>query len=167
MFGKTTEYCHVCNSPMQLKKNASLPPVCPICGADLANPETEKIVNTIECEHLKGAIGAGDGLLFASTKRLFFIKERKKADVGYDDDSYGAAANVVITAALNKGAGKVSVNIPLEDIVGIEDCKKGLRKGVTLTTKSGESYNFFVTAQLGKAEAVETLKEFFAPYING
>ena len=42
----------------------------------------------------------------------------------------------------SKGAGKVSVNIPLEDFAGIEDTSKTLRKGVTIRTKSGQEYDF-------------------------
>ena len=168
MFGKTTEFCHVCKYPITLKKNQSLPPICPVCGADLTNPSSETLVNTIECEHIKGAIGAGDGVLYATNKRLFFIKGKKTADVDADDDSYGANANVAIAAILSKGAGKISVNVPLENVGGIEDCKKLLRKGVSLHTKSGESYNFFLLAHgdpnRGK---LEDLKDFFAPYVNG
>ena len=170
MFGKTTEFCHVCNYPITLKKGASLPPVCPVCEANLANRAEETLVSTFECEHLKGAIGAGDGFLYATNKRLFFIKAKKSADVGggdYDDDSeygYGAGANAAIAGILSKGAGKISVNVPLEDIGSMEDCKKGLRKGVTLHTKSGEAYNFFMPIHLGKVEA---LKDFLTPYIGG
>lgn len=168
MFNKQTEFCHVCKYPITIKKNESLPPVCPFCGADLANPGAETLVNTIECEHIKGTVGAGEGTLYATNKRLFFIKGKKIADVDPDDDSYGAAANVAIAGILSKGAGKISVNVPLEDVSGIADCKKLLRKGVTLNTKSSGSYNFFLLA-VGSDNrgTVEDLKNFFAPYING
>ena len=167
MFGKTTEFCHVCNSPITLKKNQPLPPVCPVCGANLANRAEENLVNTIECEHIKGAVGAGDGVLFATNKRLFFIKVKKSVDVADDDDSYATGANVAIAAILSKGAGKISVNVPLEDIDKIEDCKKLLRKGVTLHTKSGKSYNIFLLS-IGDANrgTVQDLKDFLSPYAS-
>ena len=167
MFGKTTEFCHVCNYPITLKKNQSLPPFCSVCGADLANRAAETLVNTIECEHIKGAFGAGQGLLYATNKRLFFIKGRKRTDVD-PDGGYAAAANNTIDALVSIGAEKISVNVPLENIGRIEDCKKLLRKGVTLHTKSGQSYNFFLLA-IGEDNrgTVQDLKDFFAPYVNG
>ena len=165
---KQIEFCHVCGMPMKLKSNESLPPVCPVCGADLLNPGTETLVNTIECEHIKGTFGSGGGVLFATNKRLFFIKMKKNADVDSDNDSYGAAARGTIDGILSVGSGKVLVNVPLADVGRIEDCKKLLRKGVALHTKSGASYNFFLLA-LGEENrgTVQDLKDFFAPYVNG
>ena len=160
---KQTEFCHVCNYPLKLKKNESLPPVCPVCGANLANRAEETLVSTIECEHLKGAVGAGQGILFATNKRLFFIKGQKTADVAADDESYGAAANVAIAGIMSIGAGKISFNVPLEDIDRIEDVKKLLRKGVTLHTKSGGSYNIFMPREFGKPQ---DLKDFLTPYVT-
>jgi hypothetical protein len=172
MFGKTTEFCHVCNYPITLKKNEPLPPICPVCGADLANRASETLVSTIECEHIKGAIGAGDGVLYASNRRLFFIKGKVSAEsmgggLANSESGTNFALGGLAAKALSKGSGKASVSIPLENIGGIEDCKKGLRKGVTLHTKSGESYNFFLLAagdpNRGK---LEDLKGFFTPYVN-
>ena len=168
---KQIEFCHVCGMPMKLKSNESLPPVCPVCGADLVNPGSETLVKTIECEHIKGTVGSGGGVLFATNKRLFFIKMKKNADVTPDDGdsyNYGAAASATIAGILSVGSGKVLVNVPLADVGRIEDCKKLLRKGVALQTKSGASYNFFLLA-LGEANrgTVQDLKDFFAPYVNG
>ena len=131
MFAKTQD-CPVCFSGVKLNKDNSFPDVCPACSADLVNPGSELVRDTIECEHLKGALGLGSGELFITNKRVFWIA-RKEPDGG----------NILVSMITSKKADKVSVNFPLGEMDKIEDCKKGLRKGVTVHTKSGASYNFF------------------------
>ena len=135
---KRTEQCYLCNGGFKVGKNEPPPSACPVCGADLANPSFETINNSIACEHIKGTLGTGDGSLFITNKRVFWL-----ADSG-------------------KGADKISVNIPLDDIAGLEDCKKLLRKGVTVNTKSGDSYNFFIP-NLGNPQI---LKDLLTPYVK-
>ena len=131
MFGKTGT-CNICCSEFKLNKDESLPALCPACGADLANPHSETVRDSIDCDHIKGTLGIGNGELFITNKRVFWIA-RKEPDGG----------NILVSMITNKKADKVPVNFPLAEMDKIEDCKKGLRKGVTVHTKSGASYNFF------------------------
>jgi hypothetical protein len=94
----------------------------------------EVIHNNIECEHFKGTFGIGDGELVITNMRVIWKTNRDK----------------------------VTVNIPLSDVGRTFDCKKGLRKGVTLQTKSGEAYNFFIP-NLGNPQI---LKDILAPYAS-
>ena len=154
LFGKD-EYCHVCNDILRNFKGVK-PTVCPCCGTDLAHPESEKVCNTIQCEHLKGFLGIGDGELFVTNKRLFFVTGKLSNSESYSNTN---AMVTAVTFVTNKGAGKMKVNMPLDNIDKIEDCRKGLRKGITLHTKNGESYNFFHSKP-------QELKDFFAPYVS-
>ena len=133
---KRTEICHLCNSEIKLGKKEPLPAACPACGTDLANPDAETIQNNIECEHIKGTLGTGDGTLSITNTRIFWLKD---------------------------GAAKISVSVALDNIDRFEDCKKMLRKGITLYAKSGESYNFFIP-NLGDPQP---LKDLLTPYANG
>jgi len=108
----------------------------------------ETVRDTIACEHIKGALGIGTGELFVTNRRVFWIARK-------DDDS----GNTLVQAATGKNADKIAVNIPLDNIARIEDCKKLFRKGVTLHTKSGESFNFYGNQQ--------KLKDLLAPYATG
>jgi len=149
------EFCHVCYSAIKVKKDEK-PSVCPACGADVANPGSEVICKSMECEHIKGFLGIGDGEMRITNKRLLWIKGSMS---GSDNYSRAGAVGGLIAAGINKNAGKIEVNVPLEDIGTIKDCKKGLRKGITLHTKSGESYNFFCSKP-------QELKDLMAPYIK-
>ena len=148
---KKTENCYLCYGEIKLGKNDALPALCPCCGADLANPDSEVLQNNIKCEHLKGTFGIGEGVLFITSTRIFWIKGDVDANETND-----------LVRLLGKGTGKATVNVPLGDIAKIEDCKKMLRKGVTLHTKSGEAYNFFIP-NLGNPQP---LKDLLAPYAN-
>ena len=152
-FSSEKKFCHVCNGVIKVDMKAPLP-TCPFCGADLTNPSSEVLCKSIECEHIKGFLGMGNGELYVTNKRLFFIKKKENTE-GYQSNAFGGLASSIT----NKSAGKMEVNMPLENIGRIEDCRKGLRKGITLHTKSGESYNFFCSKP-------QELKDFMAPYIS-
>ena len=143
---KRTESCYLCYTAFKLKKDESLPAMCPACGADMANPNFETVRNSIECEHIKGTFGIGTGELFITNKRIFWVA-RKDAE----------SPNVLVQMATGKNAGKASVDISLDNVARIEDCKKLFRKGITLHTKSGEAFNFFGNPQ--------NLKDLLAPYV--
>ena len=148
---KTMNNCHVCMSGIKPLKGGALPPACPACGADLENPGSEVMCKSIECEHLKGALGIGNGELFITNKRVFWIARK-------DDET----ANALVGAMTGKNANKVTVNFPIGDLDRIEDCKKLLRKGITVHTKNGESFNFFLVNRGNP----QILKDMFAPYIG-
>ena len=145
MFAQTKD-CPVCFTGVKLNKDKSFPAVCPACNADLLKPGSEIVRDTIECEHLKGALGLGSGELFITNKRIFWIA-RKEPEGG----------NVLVALITSKKADKVPVTVPLEEMDKIEDCKKGLRKGVALHTKSGESYNFFCSKPQELKDLLEPL----------
>ena len=149
---KKSENCYLCYSEIKLGKNESLPAVCPCCCADLANPSAEVLQSNIECEHIKGTFGIDAGMLFITNTRIFWLK----GEVGAEESNG-------LVRLLSKGGGKISVNVPLGEVDRIEDCKKMLRKGVTLYTKSGESYNFYIP-NLGNPQP---LKDLLTPYANG
>ena len=144
MFGssKKREFCHLCGRDIPLKKNESMPPICPVCNTDLQNP-AEKVQNVINCIYQKGALGSGEGQLYITNTRVFWIKGA--VDSNELDSGGGMAASVfagIAAKGLSKGSDKVSLSIPLDDIDRVEDYKKMLSKGVTLCTKSGASHNF-------------------------
>jgi len=159
-FHERMEFCPVCRSGISLKQDQPLPPACPFCGTDLANPGSEILWGYIECEYIKGAVGINDGALFVTNQRIFWIKGEYSSDEfggGGTASSGGAFALGGITAAiLNKGTGQMQVNLPLSNYAGFEDCKKGLRKGVAVKAKSGESFGFFIP-NLGKPQPLKDL----------
>ena len=123
--------CHVCMTNIKSKKD-ELPSICPACGADLENISLETVRYSISCDHLKGSLGIGNGEMFITNLRLFWIPRK-------DSDS----ANPLVGIITGKNADKTRVNIPLSDLESVGDCKKLLRKGITVYTKTGESFNFF------------------------
>ena len=157
--GQETICCHVCSADIKLKKGAPPPAVCPVCGTDLANPAAETVRGCIQCEHIKGFLGIAPGELYLTTRRVFWLKRVNPTDGGYSgtDAVLKMAAN-----AKGKGEGELKVNVPLEDVDHVVDCKKGLRRGVTLHTKSGQSYNFFFP-NLGNTQP---LKDMLAPWVR-
>jgi len=160
VFGRT-EFCHVCHSGIELGKEDPLPPVCPVCGTDLAS-RSEILRGVIECEHIQGKVGINDGALFATNYRIFWKKgtyEPVEFGGGPDADSGAWALGGITAAVLNKGAGQLQVNIPLDNYAGFADCKKGLRKGISVLTKSGENYDFFIP-NLGKPQPLKDLLTF-------
>jgi len=151
MFNKQSAYCHICSAKIRFRKGESLPPACPACGADLENPFSETLRDVISCEHLKGALGIGTGEMYITDKRLFWMPRK-------DEDS----GNILVGAITGKNADKVSVNIPLGEIERIGDCKKLLRIGITVYTKNGEGFNFYLVNR-GKPQI---LKDFLAPHVG-
>jgi len=152
-FNERMEFCPVCRSGISLKQDQPLPPACPFCGTDLANPGSETLWGYIQCEYIKGAVGINDGALFLTNQRIFWIKGEYGSDeFGGDENALGG----ITRAILNKGTGQMQVNLPLGNYAGFEDCKKGLRKGVAVKAKSGESYNFFIP-NLGKPGPLKDL----------
>ena len=121
-------FCKACGSELKVKKNAPAPLSCPICASDLTNAVSEILQNTIECEHIKGMLGTAPGTLYITNKRVFWAKTDNKA----------------------------SISIALGDITKVEDCKKLLRKGVSVHTKSGDAYNFF-TMNLANPQAMKDM----------
>ena len=140
--------CYLCNTSFQLKENEPDPGRCPVCDADLANPGLETIRESMDCEHLKGNFGIGTGNLFVTNKRIFWMARK-------DEDS----GNALVSMATAKNANKIGINIPLDNIAWIEDCKKIFRKGVTLHTKNNEAFNLFGNQK--------KLKEILSPYAAG
>jgi len=130
---KGTVVCPLCNREIKEGEKDCLPPICSVCASDLASG-AETLQGSIECEHFKGMLGTGDGELFVTNKRVFWLKLPEK----------------------------LVINVPLEEVDRIEDCKKLFRKGVTLFTKSGESYNFFIV-NMGNPQP---LKNLLAPCVR-
>ena len=163
IFQKETKTCHVCLNPYPLNDKGSAPGLCPACGTDLANPGTETLQNSTDCDYGKGRMDTAKGVLYVTNTRVFWIKTAVSAEslgggLGKDEvqknwfkrDTVVEKVNplsAIITAGIasklkSKGAGKASVDIPLGDIARLEEFKRGMRKGVTLHTKSGGSYDF-------------------------
>ena len=165
MFGifRETKNCHVCKKKIKMGEDGEFPPVCPCCGTDLENPAAEVLAGSIECEHLKGALGIGTGMLYATNKRLVFVKwdeDRILSDL--DDDTPLKGSNTLLVSIIaNWGGRKAIIDIPLDNVGRLEDCKRLLTKGVTLHTKSGEAYNLYHLSMNPKE-----LKDFLAPYVE-
>ena len=151
MFSKESEYCHVCSVTILHRKGEPMPPVCPACGTDLANPDSEVTHNAINCEYLKGALGLNVGEMLITSKRLLWVS-RKDNETG----------NALVGSITGKNANKVPVSIPLEEIVRISNCKKLLRVGITVYAKNGASYNFYLVNRGNP----QLLKDFIAPYVS-
>ena len=164
---KQTEYCHVCNNEMKLKKNESMPENCPACNADLRNPASENLKQTIECQHLnENDKTEGAGELYITNKRVFWMKGEVTAqslggEILVDEKTKikrGLGRKEVITQKTNslsniavagiaaklksRGAGQISFELPIDEVSGFEEWQKGLRKGVVLTGTDGEEHIF-------------------------
>ena len=184
IFQKEMKTCHVCLNPYPLNDDRSAPPRCPACGTDLANPGGETLQNSTDCDYGKGRMDTAKGVLYVTNTRVFWIKTAVSAQslgggLGKDEvkthwfkrDTVEEKVNplsTIITAGiasklLSKGAGTASVDIPLSDIARLEDFKRGMRKGVTLHTRSGGSYDFTV-ANLSDPQVIVNM---LAPYANG
>ena len=150
MFFKEVTSCHICATEIKHRKDETPPPVCPACGADLANRSSELLYATMSCEHLKGALGVAPGELRITDKRLFWISRR---DTG---------GNSLVGAITGKNADKVPVNIPLGEIERIGDFKNLVRIGITVHAKNGGAYNF----NLENRGNPQILKDFLAPYVG-
>ena len=148
--------CHVCSARIKAPKNGELPVVCPSCGTDLENPNAETIRYSISCEHLKGALGINEGDMVITNQRLLWIA--RAPEIPEDDE---IRRNTLVDGILARKAGTIPVNVPLDNLSRIEDCKKLLRKVITVHTKTGESYNFF----LQNRGNPQILKDFLAPYV--
>ena len=136
---------------IRFPKNQPLPSLCPTCGADLENPESETRLDFISCEHIKGALGIGNGELFATNRRIFWVA-RYKCD----------SENELLRITSDKKAEKVPVNVLLGDLDRIDDCKKLLRRGITVYIKSGESFNLFLVNRGNP----QILKDFISPHLG-
>ena len=146
-----TKQCHICNKEIKTKKDADFPPLCPVCGTDLENISSETVNRSISCEHLKGALGINPGDLVITNSRVFWIS-RADTETG----------NALVGSITSGRANKLAVDIPIGDLASIEDCKKLLRKGITVHTKTGESYNFFIENRGNP----QILKDFLEPYMG-
>ena len=151
MFFNESAVCHICRTEFKYRKGDVQPNVCPACGADFVNLASETLLDFMNCDHLKGALGIGTGELFITNKRLFWIP-RKEAD----------SANILVSAITGKDADKVSVNIPLGEIERIGDCKKLFRIGITVYTRNGESFNFY---RVNRGDP-QVLKDFLEPHVG-
>lgn len=52
---------------------------------------------------------------------------------------------MVIGALVNLTKGSYDFDIPITDILSIEDGRQGISKTIVINTKNGEKYNFYVT----------------------
>jgi len=154
------EFCRICRSVFKLGKDEPLPPSCPFCGTDLQNPDSEILRGSVECEHIQGKLGINDGELFVTNLRFFWKKGTYDAEefgggrVANSNESF--ATGSITAAILNRGAGLLQVNVPWENYAGYEDMKKGLRKGINVLTKSGETY-YFCRSNMGKPQPMKDL----------
>ena len=150
MLFKEVISCHICSTEFKYRKEESPPSICSACGADMENRSSELLYATMECEHLKGALGIAPGELCITDKRIFWIARKD------------ASGNVLVDAITRKNANIVPVNIPLGGIERIGDYKNLIRKGITIFAKNGESYNF----NLVNRGNPQKLKDFLAPYVG-
>ena len=176
---KESVYCHVYTFPIKRKKNEPPPAVCSVCGADLVNRESETPRGNIECYHKKNFFDLGYGVLFTTNLRVFWMKGRFDRDtdtqVGAgnteDGNTYKPRSDEGAKFAYEAGITPmalslkpiVSVNVPNANIARIDDYKKLMFRGITLHTKTGESYNF----TLYNRGNPQPLKDMLLPLISG
>ena len=152
---KTTISCHVCDTSFKLKETDPAVTVCACCGTDLANPSLETRQDKINCDFAKNFFSLWPGTLYLTNRRLFWIKSGISPLVTVSLG--GGLAQGLAAGIANAGAGQAQVNIMLDNLSGIEDSRKGLRTGITLHTRSGESYKFI-------ASKLKDWKDLLAPY---
>ena len=159
---RETKHCHICKKKIKSGVDLEFPPVCPCCGADLKNPAAEVLADSIECSHVKGTFGIGTGMLYATNKRLIFVKGDEDWILSElnEDTPLKGSNNPLVSMIANWGGRKAIIDIPLDNVGRLEDCKRLLSKGVTLHTKSGEAYNLYHPSMNPKE-----LKDFLAPYV--
>ena len=162
------KYCHVCKYKLDPMRNKPHPPFCPICGANLLDISEEILRDAVRClqaglSRLSYSGGLGEGVLFATNKRLFFIVNDT---VGEHEDNYTHRGPMFKTELqiYKSHKTKMTFNAPLGTITRVEELNKTFDKGAVLYTDNGESFNF--TVKLGFGIKPQQLIDFLVPFVS-
>ena len=99
-------------------------------GMSQNNPET--IIMEGLCNRVKSALFVENRSAILTNKRFVYLK-------------HSLAKTMVIGALVNLTKGSYDFDIPLANILNIEDGRQGISKTIVINTKDGERYNFYVT----------------------
>lgn len=111
-----------------------------MCGANLLNPGEEHVERTDTCDYAKKLLSIHSGTLVLTNRRLLWLKGNA-SDVGF---AVGGLVGGLVAGALSKDSGKAGFSLPLEEITGVEDARQGVRGGVRIHTRDGESYKLLI-----------------------
>lgn len=118
---------------------------CSFCGANLKSTAIEKkaSLETNEnkgeqilmkglCNRVKSPLFVQNGNAMLTNKRFIYLK-------------HSIAKTLAIGAFINLTKGSYDFDIPVDDILSLEDGRQGISKTIIINTKNGERYNFYFT----------------------
>ena len=128
-------FCKECGT--QLPDDAKF---CINCGTSIDsvpqnvqnNTSQETILMKGLCNRVKSVMNVQNGNAILTNQRFIYLK-------------HSLAKTLVIGAFINLTKGSYDFDIPLSEIVSIEDGRQGISKTIIMNTKSGEKYNFYFT----------------------
>ena len=110
---------------------------CPSCGSPCNSSNSSNIEQIQEqiimkgiCNRVKNPLYVQNGNAMLTNKRFIYLK-------------HNIAKTMLIGLWVNITKGSYDFDIPIEDIVSIEDGRQGLSKTIIINTRSGEQYNFY------------------------
>lgn len=107
---------------------------CPRCGCPINNPsdDQEKIIMSGLCNRVKNAFFVQNGSALLTNKRFIYMK-------------HSLPKTFVPGAFVNLTKGDFEFDIPISQILSIEDGKQGISKTIMINTVDGLKYNFYFT----------------------
>lgn len=127
-------YCMKCGK--ELSNDANF---CSSCGTNTgesldtsASIQSEKIIMKGLCNRVKSPLFVQNGNAILTNKRFIYLK-------------HSIAKTLVVGAFINLTKGSFDFDIPLLDILSIEDGRQGISKTIIINTRNGEKYNFYFT----------------------
>lgn len=107
---------------------------CPHCGCPINNPsdDQEKIIMSGLCNRVKNAFFVQNGSALLTNKRFIYMK-------------HSLPKTFVLGAFVNLTKGDFEFDIPISQILSIEDGKQGISKTIMINTVDGLKYNFYFT----------------------
>ena len=110
---------------------------CPRCGCPINNPsdDQEKIIMSGLCNRVKNAFFVQNGSALLTNKRFIYMK-------------HSLPKTFVLGAFVNLTKGDFEFDIPISQILSIEDGKQGISKTIMINTVDGLKYNFYFTKRV-------------------
>lgn len=124
-------YCSNCGTQLPPDSN-----FCNNCGAKIntshSHNESETIIMKGLCNRVKSPLFVQNGNAILTNRRFIYLK-------------HSLAKTMVIGAFINLTEGSYDFDIPLSNILNLEDGRQGISKTIIINTKNGERYNFYFT----------------------
>lgn len=114
---------------------------CSKCGAKVESEvqktesplnQPEKVIMEGLCNRVKNKLYVQNGKALLTNHRFIYLK-------------HTLIKTIAVGILVNLTSGDFDFDIPLTEILSIEDGRQGLSKTIIINTKSGEMYNFYFT----------------------